>query len=243
MKTLPTYFPQEIIADLISYLHRLQRKGIRSVYFDKSSVDRFPTPEGDVALSVPQPAGSVVEQLAEVEGEVRECVQCGLHKGRTNTVFGVGDAAAKLMFVGEGPGRDEDLQGKPFVGRSGQLLTKMIEAIDLRRDDVYITNIVKCRPPENRDPQEDEVRCCEQYLVRQIDLIEPKVICALGRIAAHWLLDTKASLASLRRGDNEYRGTPVLVTYHPSALLRNPQLKKDAWEDFKRLRSMIGEGD
>jgi DNA polymerase len=125
------------------------------------------------------------------------------------------------------------------VGRSGQLLTKIIQAIDLERKDVYITNIVKCRPPENRDPKEDEVRCCEQYLVRQIDLIQPRVICALGRVAAHWLLDTKASLSALRQSKNTYRGIEVIVTYHPAALLRNPHLKKNAWEDFKHLKKLI----
>ncbi|MFQ5511533.1 MAG: uracil-DNA glycosylase [Candidatus Krumholzibacteriia bacterium] len=182
---------------------------------------------------------SIPKQLAEIEDEVRKCVKCRLHEGRTNAVFGVGTPRTRVLFIGEGPGRDEDLKGEPFVGRSGQLLTKIIQAIDLERKDVYITNIVKCRPPDNRDPQEDEVRCCEQYLMRQIDLIRPRVICALGRVAAHWLLDTKASLSALRESDNEYRGIQVIVTYHPAALLRNPHLKKDAWEDFKQLRGII----
>jgi uracil-DNA glycosylase family 4 len=145
------------------------------------------------------------------------------------------------MFIGEGPGREEDLRGEPFVGRSGQLLTKMLAAIDLDRKDVYITNMVKCRPPGNRDPQEEEVRCCEKYLAAQIDLIRPKIICALGRVAAHWLLDTNESLADLRNRDVSYRGTPVLTTYHPAALLRNPGLKRNAWADFQRLRDIIKE--
>ncbi|MEE9271456.1 MAG: uracil-DNA glycosylase [Candidatus Krumholzibacteria bacterium] len=192
-------------------------------------------------MAVQNISGTVAEQLAEIEAEVSACTKCKLHEGRTNAVFGVGTPSTRVMFIGEGPGRDEDLKGEPFVGRSGQLLTKIIKAIDLEREDVYITNIVKCRPPDNRDPQEDEVRCCEQYLIRQIDLIQPRVICALGRVAAHWLLNTKASLSALRRNENTYRGTQVIVTYHPAALLRNPHLKKDAWEDFKHLRKIINQ--
>jgi DNA polymerase len=183
----------------------------------------------------------VASKLAELDATVKACTDCGLHKGRTNTVFGKGNPDTKVMFIGEGPGRDEDLKGEPFVGRSGQLLTKMLAAIDLGREDVYITNIVKCRPPDNRDPQEDEVRCCEKYLTAQIDVIRPSIICALGRVAAHWLLDTKESLAGLRSSENTYHGIPVLVTYHPAALLRNPGLKRGAWEDFKRLRTIISE--
>jgi DNA polymerase len=146
------------------------------------------------------------------------------------------------MFIGEGPGREEDLKGQPFVGRSGQLLTKILEAIDIDRGDVYITNMVKCRPPQNRDPLEGEVRCCERYLIEQIDLMKPRLICALGRIAAQWLLDNKEPLSSLRASENFYRGIRVLVTYHPAALLRNPEFKRDAWEDFKKLKSLIEEG-
>lgn len=243
MKTGPRAFPQEIESDLISYLKRLQRKGIKSIYLGTQSepaTDRV-DPQKEVLLATPAQATDVSKQLAQLNSVVADCQECGLYKGRTRTVFGIGSPAAKAMFIGEGPGREEDVQGKPFVGRSGQLLTKMLAAIDLAREDVYITNIVKCRPPDNRDPQEEEVRCCEQYLVKQIELIRPVIICALGRIAAHWLLDTKESLASLRGSENSYHGTPVLVTYHPAALLRNPSLKKGAWEDFKRLRSILAE--
>lgn len=181
----------------------------------------------------------VDQRLVELAAQVKVCTDCRLHEGRTHTVFGKGDPAAGVMFIGEGPGREEDLQGAPFVGRSGQLLTKMLAAIDLRRDDVFITNIVKCRPPENRAPEEDEVRCCEKYLSAQIDAIRPRVICALGRVAAQWLLGTTEPLAAMRGADRLYQGTPVLVTYHPAALLRNPNLKRDAWEDFKRLKAII----
>ena len=181
--------------------------------------------------------------MGELASRVGVCTACALHKGRTHTVFGIGNARAEVMFIGEGPGRDEDLKGEPFVGRSGQLLTKILAAIDLKRDDVYITNIVKCRPPQNRDPAEDEVRCCEKYLIEQIDLIGPRLICALGRIAAQWLLGTKDPLTSLRNTDHYYRGIPVLVTYHPAALLRNPEFKRETWEDFKKLKSFISGGE
>jgi DNA polymerase len=181
-------------------------------------------------------------RLGEIEAAVKTCTACALHKGRTHAVFGAGNPRTRVMFIGEGPGRDEDLQGQPFVGRSGQLLTKILQAIDVDRGDVYITNMVKCRPPQNRDPLEEEVRCCERYLVGQIDLIGPRVICALGRIAAQWLLGTKEPLSSLRASENFYRGIRVLVTFHPAALLRNPELKRDAWEDFKKLKALIETG-
>ena len=242
MKTSHDNFPQENIPDLISYLKRLQRKGIRSVYLsgysDQDATEQKPADNEDTGGEV---ITDVKKGLAELDEQVRACTACALHEGRTNTVFGKGNPATKVMFIGEGPGREEDLRGEPFVGRSGQLLTKMIEAIELERDDVYITNIVKCRPPGNRDPQEQEVRCCENYLKAQIELIGPRIICALGRVAAHWLLDTNESLADLRRRDLSYEGTQVLATYHPAALLRNPGLKRNAWEDFKRLRDIVNE--
>lgn len=235
-------FPQELLNDAISYLKRLQGKGIRSIYLsDGVRADRQVNRDvfEEETLLERTTKTKVDTELAKLSSEVASCTACALHEGRTNTVFGKGSATTKVMFIGEGPGREEDLRGEPFVGRSGQLLTKMLSAIELERDDVYITNMVKCRPPGNRDPQEDEVRCCERYLAAQIDLIRPKIVCALGRVAAHWLLDTNESLAELRNRDVSYRGTPVLVTYHPAALLRNPGLKRNAWEDFKRLRDII----
>ena len=252
MTTSPKDFPQEIVPSLISYLKTLQRKGIKSLYLGDSPASKTGKSHDSEAPAYPErakedrmdsqtSAATVAEQLLELDARVRACTECDLHQGRKNTVFGKGNPATRVMFIGEGPGREEDLKGEPFVGRSGQLLTKMIAAIDLERADVYITNIVKCRPPENRDPQESEVRCCEQYLAAQIDLIKPRIICALGRVAAHWLLKTKESLSALRNSDNSYHETPVLVTYHPAALLRNPNLKKGAWEDFKRLRDIINE--
>jgi len=207
---------------------------------ESTAIPDHSTPEPkETSVAIPGETSSVAGALAELEAKVKVCTECGLHEGRTNSVFGTGDSATKVLFIGEGPGRDEDLQGLPFVGRSGKLLTKILAAIDLERKDVYITNMVKCRPPNNRDPQEVEVRCCEQYLKQQIDLIKPRIICALGRIAAMWLLETTAALGDMRKTHNQYRGIPVLVTYHPAALLRNPGLKKAAWEDFQKLRDIL----
>jgi len=237
MKTPRGSCPQEIIPLVISYLEGLERKGIRSLYVDVA--DSHVQPAGEV-MGV---TGKTVEALlSKVESRVSACTACALHEGRTHTVFGKGDPRSAVMFIGEGPGRDEDLKGEPFVGRSGQLLTRILAAIDFERDDVYITNIVKCRPPQNRDPMEEEVRCCERYLIEQIELIKPRLICALGRIAAQWLLGTKEPLTSLRSTEHSYRGIPVLVTYHPAALLRNPELKRETWEDFKKLKALISKG-
>jgi len=179
--------------------------------------------------------------LVALNGLVSKCERCGLAGGRTRTVFGSGNSAARIVFIGEAPGREEDLQGLPFVGRAGQLLTKMLTAIAFTRDEVYITNILKCRPPGNREPQEDEMAACEPYLVRQLELIRPVMICALGRIAAHGLLRSGASLGTLRQGVHHYNDVPVAVTYHPAALLRNPNLKRDAWEDLQTMRKLYDE--
>jgi DNA polymerase len=169
------------------------------------------------------------------------CTRCALHESRKQTVFGVGNPHAQLMFIGEAPGADEDAKGEPFVGRAGQLLTKIIAAMGMTREEVYIANILKCRPPQNRDPLPAEVQCCEEYLRAQIALIKPRYICALGRIAAHWLLKTDATLGSLRTGQHTYEGTPVIVTYHPAALLRNPNFKAPCWEDMKKLMALLKE--
>ena len=167
---------------------------------------------------------------------IKDCQRCPLGKIRTHLVFGGGNPYADVMFIGEAPGRDEDLQGAPFVGRSGQLLDKIIQAIQFTREQVYIANILKCRPPNNRDPEPEEIAQCEPHLIRQIELIQPKIICALGRIAGQTLLKTSESLGDLREKVHRYHGVKLLVTYHPAALLRNPQWKRPAWEDMKRLR-------
>ncbi len=176
------------------------------------------------------------ESLERFYDLIKDCQRCGLAQSRTNLVFGEGREDAGVMFIGEAPGRDEDLQGKPFVGRCGQLLTKIVESIKMSREDVYIANILKCRPPENRDPLPDEIGHCEPYLKQQIELINPRIICALGRIAAQTLLKTTASLSALRGKLHSYQGIKLIVTYHPAALLRNPHYKRPTWEDMKFLR-------
>jgi uracil-DNA glycosylase len=178
--------------------------------------------------------------LTEIRTDIGDCTRCKLHKlGRQQIVFGVGNPKAELMFVGEAPGRDEDIQGEPFVGRAGQLLTKIIEAINMRREDVYIANVIKCRPPENRNPEPDEIASCEPFLFRQIDAIKPKVIVALGTFAAHALLKTDVSISRLRGRTYEYRGAQLIATFHPSYLLRSPERKRDTWEDMKKVRALL----
>ena len=177
---------------------------------------------------------------AALQQAVATCTKCELHKTRKQAVFGVGSRNAQWMFVGEAPGADEDAQGEPFVGRAGQLLNAMLFALGLKREDVYIANVLKSRPPGNRDPQPNEVERCEPYLLRQIELIAPKLIVALGRHAAHSLLKTEAPLARLRGQRLAYHGTPLIVTYHPAYLLRSPGEKRKAWDDLCLARRVIG---
>lgn len=176
------------------------------------------------------------DKLNEYFSSINTCMKCSLGKNRKNFVFGMGNPNSNIVFVGEAPGKEEDLQGLPFVGRSGKLLDKILAAINLTRDDVYILNVLKCRPPENRDPSKEEIELCEQYLKEQLRIIKPKLIVALGRISAMTLLKTKTSLGDMRNNIHKYEDIDFLVTYHPAALLRNPNLKKFAWEDFKLIR-------
>ena len=183
------------------------------------------------------------ETLATIREDLGPCVRCKLHgMGRRQIVFGVGNPNADLMFVGEAPGADEDVQGEPFVGRAGQLLTKIIEAIGLSRADVYIANVLKCRPPSNRNPEPDEVEQCEPFLMRQIDSVKPKVIVALGTFAAHALLKTETPVSRLRGRVYDFRGGAKLIpTFHPAFLLRSPDRKRDVWEDMKIARALLTE--
>lgn len=169
----------------------------------------------------------------ELESQVAACTACPLHQGRTQTVFGVGHREAEWMFIGEAPGEQEDLQGEPFVGRAGQLLNEMIRAIGLRREEVYIANVLKCRPPKNRDPAPEEAAACEGYLKAQLALVKPKIILAVGRIAAQNLLKTATPIGKLRGQVHDYEHTPLVVTYHPAYLLRSQTEKRRAWEDLK----------
>lgn len=174
--------------------------------------------------------------LEAIRTELGDCFRCRLHEGRQSVVFGEGNAHAALVFVGEAPGREEDLQGRPFVGQAGELLTRIIEAIDLRREEVYIANIVKCRPPQNRNPQPEEIRTCLPFLRKQLQAIRPRIICALGTFAAQTLLQTEERISMLRGKFYSYEGSQLMPTYHPAFLLRNPHFKKDVWEDMKMIR-------
>lgn len=176
--------------------------------------------------------------LEEFEKLICECTKCRLHQGRDKFVFGTGNPNADVLVIGEGPGAEEDKQGLPFVGRAGKLLTDMLKAIKFEREEVYIGNVVKCRPPGNRTPMQDEMDTCLPYLQKQVELIKPKLILCLGLTAAKGLLQKKESLGQLRKNVFEYEGAKVIVTYHPAALLRNPNWKRDAWEDLKKFRRM-----
>ena len=180
-------------------------------------------------------------QLAQLRQDLGDCTRCKLHSTRTHIVYGVGNPRADLMFVGEAPGRDEDQQGIPFVGRAGQLLTKIIEAIDLQRDEVYITNVIKCRPPSNRNPEPDEIQTCQPFLFAQIDAVQPKVIVALGAFAVRTLLQRDDAISRLRGRVFDYRGAKLVPTFHPAYLLRSPDKKRDVWEDMKTVRSILRE--
>jgi len=206
-----------------------------------------PAPSASTFLPVvqaPSLFGSVEtiegDTLETIRADMGECTRCRLHKQRNKIVFGAGNGKASLVFVGEGPGHDEDMQGLPFVGRAGKLLTQMIEAMGLVREDVYICNIVKCRPPENRTPEKDEVATCSPFLMRQLGVIRPKVIVCLGNVASQTLLGTHKSISQYRGQWFDYRGARMIATYHPAYLLRNPAAKADVWVDLKKVMVELG---
>jgi len=217
--------------------------------YEEDVVSQSPAPESvcenidtyNEEIKVELSKSEKIEALGKLEEQVNRCAQCELCKNRTNVVFGVGNPDADLMFVGEAPGYYEDLQGEPFVGKAGQLLTKIIEAIGMKRGDVYIANILKCRPPDNRNPNANEIVMCSPHLIRQIEIIRPKIICALGTFAAQRLLDTTESIGKLRGRFFEYQSTKFLATYHPAYLLRNPADKKKVWADIKKVRDFLKE--
>lgn len=192
------------------------------------------------ALPEPGPgAESAAESLAEVEAEALGCTACRLAEARNNVVFGVGSPEARVMFIGEGPGREEDLRGEPFVGAAGGLLNDIIGAMGLSREEVYIANTVKCRPPRNRDPQPDELAACRHFLQRQVAAIEPEVLVLLGRVAARAVLESEASLGRLRGRFHDWRGIPTMCTYHPAYLLRSPHEKRKTWEDMQQVMARL----
>ncbi len=177
--------------------------------------------------------------LQAIRNRIGDCQRCKLHRSRTHIVFGTGNPMAELVFIGEGPGEDEDRQGEPFVGKAGQLLNRMIQAMGFKREEVYIANIVKCRPPHNRNPEPDEIAACEPFLIEQIGVIQPRLICALGNFAAQTLLRTRVKISQLRGRFHDYQGIKVMPTYHPAYLLRNPQDKRLVWEDLQQVMAEL----
>ena len=220
---------QEIIADLKSYLEYLKGMGIVSIPASKSNPEKTPRSE--------------IQTLEEVRKELGDCKRCKLHRTRRTIVFGEGNEKATLMLIGEGPGYDEDVQGRPFVGKAGQLLTKILQSINLPREEVYIANIIKCRPPQNRNPEPDEIESCHPFLMKQINVIQPKIICALGTFSAQTLLKTDVKISALRGKFYDLGGIKVIPTYHPAFLLRNPERKREVWEDMKKIVELMGLGN
>jgi len=253
--------PKQLTADqkraLAARVNYYRELGIYDFYRREVDVARAPSPAEDdrelgaiitapaVDLFAPQlperAAADTSEALRIIRHDLGDCTRCKLHKlGRKQIVFGVGDPKAELMFVGEGPGADEDEQGEPFVGRAGQLLNKMIEAMGLNRRQVYIANVVKCRPPGNRTPERDETETCSPFLLRQIETIRPRAIVALGAVAAKALLQINASMGELRGRTYDFRGSRLFVTYHPAYLLRDPRQKGETWKDLQQVMKFLG---
>lgn len=215
-----------VIGLLKTNLEYQKALGIRHIRLPEQTMQPF--------KDVPTKAHSI--QLEDVRRELGDCRRCKLHVTRKNIVFGTGNQRAHIVFVGEAPGRDEDIQGKPFVGQAGKLLDLMLEAINLKREEVYICNIIKCRPPGNRNPEKDEIEACGPFLTKQLEAIEPRIICALGALAAHTLLKTKESISKLRGVIHTYHGIRLIPTYHPAFLLRSPYKKREAWEDMQLIQ-------
>ncbi len=246
-----TRLDPEKLQQLTAHVNYYREMGIHDFY-------RQPVPEGTqspLAANVEPPVQSIqsmpkekpaieasdkVAALKIIREDIGDCTRCVLHKGRTNLVFGVGNVNADIMFVGEGPGADEDAQGEPFVGRAGQLLNNMIAAMGIKREDVYIANVVKCRPPGNRTPEKDECDTCSPFLLRQIDVVKPQVIVALGAVAAKNLLAVNDSMSNLRGRWYDFKGSRLAVTYHPAYLLRDPRQKKEAWKDLQMVMKFLG---
>jgi DNA polymerase len=208
---------------------------LKRLYLESIGIEYLPA-EGPSA----GPAPGKRELLEQLREEIGDCRLCPLSAGRNKVVFGSGNPDAQLVFVGEAPGRDEDLQGEAFVGKAGQLLTRIIDAMGLSRSDVYICNVIKCRPPGNRDPLPSEIEICEPFLERQLEILDPKIICTLGSFAARTLLRTEERISRLRGRVLEHNGIPLVPTYHPSYLLRNPHAKRDVWEDIQKIMGILG---
>jgi DNA polymerase len=219
----------ELISDLKTYLEYLKGMGIVSLPASEMKAD--------------EAIQSHIITLEDVRKELGDCKRCKLHRGRKTIVFGEGNGKATLMFIGEGPGYDEDVQGRPFVGKAGQLLTKIIQSVNLSREEVYIANIIKCRPPQNRNPELDEIQSCSPFLMKQISVIQPKIICALGTFSAQTLLKTETKITALRGKLFDLEGINVMPTYHPAFLLRNPDKKREVWEDMKKIAEWLNNNE
>jgi DNA polymerase len=233
-----------IIASVREYIELQKLRGMRTILYSFPSVtvreNTLPYSAAKDAMHLP--AHLKQTQLQAIREDIGDCQRCRLHSSRKNIVFGVGNPDAQLVFVGEAPGADEDVQGEPFVGKAGQLLTRIIEAIKLKRSEVYIANIVKCRPPGNRDPQDDEIQTCIPFLKKQLAVIQPRIICTLGRFSTQALLETREGITALRgRFHVLQNGIKVMPTYHPSFLLRYPEKKREVWEDMQKVQKEYAE--
>jgi uracil-DNA glycosylase len=229
------------LADHLKYYEEIGVSGVSRDATWRTRADAL-APEAPTPQAAPAPqARQALESLDDIKTDIGPaCTRCKLCTlGRSQIVFGVGHPKARLMFVGEAPGEDEDKKGEPFVGRAGQLLTKIIEAIGLTREQVYIANVIKCRPPGNRNPEPDEVAACEPFLFRQVDVIQPRVIVPLGKFAAQCLLKSMEPITKLRGRQFDYRGSVLIPTFHPAYLLRNPSAKREVWEDMKKVRAIL----
>ncbi len=239
----PTMTERDILAaSLREYLEQLRESGVEGLPLETETATA-----GDAGSAENLEPGSPLrrhdhpaDSLAVVRAELGDCRRCHLAETRTNLVFGVGNAAARIVFVGEAPGRDEDLQGIPFVGEAGQLLTKIIQAMGFNRDAVYICNVLKCRPPNNRNPLPDEIATCHPFLLGQIQAVAPEVVIALGTFAAQTLLGTREPISKLRGRFHDYHGIPLMATFHPAYLLRNPAMKREVWDDMKAVIKKLG---
>lgn len=236
---------REIIEETIKALEEMKRAGVTHVEVSRATLEalgKFPVG----AASRPRPAENRAQkgaptELQTIEARAKACVKCKeLSRCRHNVVFGVGNVHTELMFIGEAPGHNEDVQGEPFVGRAGELLTKIIQAMGFQRSDVYITNVIKCRPPENRTPMPEEIENCLPYLLSQIELIKPKVIVALGAVALRGLLDVQLGITKMRGHWYTFRDIPIMPTFHPAYLLRNPAAKKEVWQDMQEVVKKLG---
>ncbi len=236
---------ESFVKELRYWLQGLQASGLETYigeqYSGGEEITVEKAPEKRAAPAAAEAVSPSAARLREIRDQLGDCRRCRLHRERTNLVFGDGAANAPIVFVGEGPGRDEDRQGKPFVGRAGKLLDKIIAALGFDRDQVYICNVVKCRPPRNRNPEPDEISICSPFLVRQLEAIRPRVICTLGACASQTLLNRKVAISQLRNRIHYWRGTPLVATYHPAYLLRSPGRKAAVWQDLLLVQQILAE--